>query len=372
MYSIKKVFSPNLVKYIFRFGFELCRFIHHIILQLLLNKEVFIIKKADTKRILITGCAGFIGFHLSLRLLEQGSQIIGIDNINDYYDRRLKYDRLDLLKKYKHFSFINGSINNLELLEELFVQNNFDLVINLAAQAGVRYSLENPGSYIQSNLVGFANILECCKNHQIKHLIYASSSSVYGNNKKTPSSISDRVDEPISLYAATKKANELMAHSYSHTFNLPTTGLRFFTVYGPWGRPDMALFKFANSIVNGQPIEVYNYGNMKRDFTYIDDVVESIVRIIKNGPPNESSSYYKLYNIGNNSPVKLNYFIEILEEQLGIKANIRLLPMVTGEVLETYADIDQLANDIQFSPTTSIEKGIAKFVEWFKEYKKID
>ncbi len=343
-----------------------------MIFQPLLDKEVFNIKKVDTMRILITGCAGFIGFHLSRRLLEQGFQIIGIDNLNDYYDRRLKFDRLELLKKYDHFSFINGSIHEMELLEELFVQYNFDLVINLAAQAGVRYSLENPGSYIQSNLVGFANLLECCKNHQIKHLIYASSSSVYGNNKKTPSSINDRVDQPISLYAATKKSNELMAYSYSHTFNLPTTGLRFFTVYGPWGRPDMALYKFANSITNGQPIDVYNYGNMKRDFTYIDDVVESIVRIIKNGPPNESSSYYKLYNIGNHSPVNLNYFIEVLEKQLGIKANVRLLPMVTGEVLETYADIDQLVNDIQYSPTTSIEDGIAKFVDWFKEYKKID
>ncbi|PEL10791.1 protein CapI [Bacillus sp. AFS017336] len=343
-----------------------------MIFQLLLGKEVFIINKADTKSILITGCAGFIGFHLSKRLLEEGLQIVGIDNINDYYDRWLKFDRLDLLKQYESINFVNGSIDNMDLLMELFEQNDFDLVINLAAQAGVRYSLENPGSYIQSNLVGFANILECCKNHQIKHLLYASSSSVYGNNKKTPSSINDRVDHPISLYAATKKSNELMAHSYSHTFNLPTTGLRFFTVYGPWGRPDMALFKFANSIINGNPIEVYNYGNMKRDFTYIDDVIESIVRIIKNGPPTDSSSYYKLYNIGNHSPVNLNYFIETLEKQLGTKANIQYMPMVPGEVLETYADIDQLVHDIQYSPSTSIEEGIAKFVEWFKEYKKIN
>ncbi|MFB7139740.1 NAD-dependent epimerase/dehydratase family protein [Gottfriedia sp. NPDC056225] len=338
----------------------------------MLGKEVFIINKANKKHILITGCAGFIGFHLSKRLLEEGSQIVGIDNINDYYDTRLKFDRLDFLKQYENFHFVNGSIDKMDLLMELFEQNDFDLVINLAAQAGVRYSLENPGSYIQSNLVGFANILECCKNHQIKHLLYASSSSVYGNNKKTPSSINDRVDQPISLYAATKKSNELMAHSYSHTFNLPTTGLRFFTVYGPWGRPDMALFKFANSIISGHPIAVYNYGNMKRDFTYIDDVIESIVRIIKNGPPTESSSYYKLYNIGNHSPVNLNYFIETLEKQLGTKANIQLMPMVPGEVLETYADIDQLVHDIQYSPSTSIEEGIAKFVEWFKVYKKIN
>ncbi|WP_088072483.1 NAD-dependent epimerase [Gottfriedia luciferensis] len=337
----------------------------------LLGKEVFIIQTA-TNHILITGCAGFIGFHLCRRLLEQGSLIVGIDNINDYYDRSLKNDRLDLLNQYENFSFVKDSIDNKEVLEKLFVDYNFEIVVNLAAQAGVRYSLENPQSYIQSNLVGFANILECCKNHQIKHLIYASSSSVYGNNKKTPSSIHDRVDHPISLYAATKKSNELMAYSYSHTFNLPTTGLRFFTVYGPWGRPDMALFKFANSILNGLPIEVYNYGDMKRDFTYIDDVIESIVRIIKNGPPNELSSFYKLYNIGNHQPVKLNYFIEVLEEQLGRKATVQLLPLNTGEVLETYADIEQLVNDIKYSPNTSIEEGISKFVEWFKAYKKLN
>lgn len=297
--------------------------------------------------------------------------MIGIDNINDYYDRRLKYDRLDILKKYPNFIFVKGSIDNYELLESLFEQYNFEIVINLAAQAGVRYSLENPSSYIQSNLVGFGNILECCKNHQIKHLVYASSSSVYGNNKKIPFSIDDRVDHPINLYAATKKANELMAYTYSHIFNLPTTGLRFFTVYGPWGRPDMAMFKFSNAIINGQPIEVYNYGNMKRDFTYIDDVIESVIRIIENGPPKESDSFYKLYNIGNHNPVKLDYFIDIIEEQLGKKAIKKLLPMNPGEVVETYADIDQLVNDIHYGPTTSIEEGVSKFVKWFKEYKNI-
>ncbi|WP_088042660.1 NAD-dependent epimerase/dehydratase family protein [Bacillus sp. EAC] len=324
-----------------------------------------------SNRFFITGCAGFIGFHLSRRLLEQGFHVLGIDNINDYYDPKLKFDRLNILKKYPNFSFVKGSIDNIELLEGLFKQNEIDIVINLAAQAGVRYSLENPGSYIQSNLVGFANILECCKNHQIKHLIYASSSSVYGNNKQSPSSINDRVDQPISLYAATKKANELMAYTYSHTFNLPTTGLRFFTVYGPMGRPDMALFKFSNAIMNQMPIDVYNYGQMKRDFTYIDDVIESVVRIINNGPPNESTSFYKLYNIGNHNPVNLNYFIEVIEEQLGKKAIIRFSPMIAGEVLETYADIEELVKDIHYRPNTSIEDGISKFVEWYKEYNNI-
>jgi UDP-glucuronate 4-epimerase len=244
-------------------------------------------------------------------------------------------------------------------------------VVNLAAQAGVRYSLENPHSYIQSNLVGFANILDCCKKHQIKHLIYASSSSVYGDNKKIPFSISDRVDHPISLYAATKKANELMAYTYSHLYNLPTTGLRFFTVYGPWGRPDMAAFTFSNAIISQQPIEVYNHGNMKRDFTYIDDVIESMYRLIKKDPPAESLSFYRIYNIGNHQPVQLNYFIQVLEEQLGMKAVVKLLPLQPGDVLETYADIKELVNDINFKPATPIEEGISEFVKWFKHYYKI-
>jgi UDP-glucuronate 4-epimerase len=297
--------------------------------------------------------------------------VLGIDNINDYYDTSLKLDRLRILKKYQNFSFVKGSIENHELLESLFEQNDIDIVVNLAAQPGVRYSFKNPQTYIQSNLVGFANILECCKKHPIKHLIYASSSSVYGNNRKAPSSVSDRVDHPISLYAATKKANELMAYTYSHIYKLPTTGLRFFTVYGPWGRPDMAAIKFSNAIVKQQPIEVYNYGKMKRDFTYIDDVIESVFRLIKKGPPTESFSFYKIYNIGNQQPVALHDFIQMLEAQLGKKAILTLLPLQPGEVLETYADIDELLNDINYKPATPIEEGISKFAKWFKDYKNI-
>jgi len=257
----------------------------------------------------------------------------------------------------------------MELLENLFYQHDFDTVVNLAAQPGVRYSLKNPHKYIQSNIVGFANILECCKKHKIPHLIYASSSSVYGNNKKIPFSVTDRVDNPISLYAATKKANELMAYTYSHLYHLPTTGLRFFTVYGPWGRPDMALFKFANAIVKQQPIEIYNYGNMKRDFTYIEDITESILRLINKGPSPESP--YKIYNIGNNQPVQLNDFIQVLEKHLGKKAIKKLLPIQPGDVPETFADIDELVKDIDYKPQVSIEEGIEKFVEWFKDYYKI-
>jgi UDP-glucuronate 4-epimerase len=319
--------------------------------------------------IFVTGCAGFIGFHLTKRLLDEGFYVIGIDNINDYYDTTLKYDRLKIIMDYPDFRFVKGSIENMELLENLFSQYHFDTVVNLAAQAGVRYSLKNPHKYIQSNIVGFANILECCKKYKIPHLIYASSSSVYGNNKKTPFSVTDRVDNPISLYAATKKANELMAYTYSHLYRLPTTGLRFFTVYGPWGRPDMALFKFADAIVKQQPIEIYNYGNMKRDFTYIDDITESILRLIYRGPSTESP--YKIYNIGNNQPVQLNDFIQVLENHLGKKAIKKLLPMQPGEVPETFADIDELVKDINFKPQVSIEEGIEKFVEWYKDYYKI-
>ncbi|CAH2714711.1 UDP-N-acetylglucosamine 4-epimerase [Neobacillus rhizosphaerae] len=297
--------------------------------------------------------------------------MLGIDNINDYYDTSLKLDRLGILKRHQNFSFVRGSLENLELLESLFEQNDIDIVVNLAAQPGVRYSFKNPQSYIQSNLVGFANILECCKKQPIKHLIYASSSSVYGNNKKAPSSVTDRVDQPISLYAATKKANELMAYTYSHIYKLPTTGLRFFTVYGPWGRPDMAAIKFSNAIINHQPIEVYNYGKMKRDFTYIDDVIESVFRLIKKGPPSEAVSFHKIYNIGNHQPVELNNFIQLLEKHLDKKAVLKLLPLQPGEVLETFADIEELANDINYTPTTTIEEGINKFTKWFKAYKKL-
>lgn len=297
--------------------------------------------------------------------------MLGIDNINDYYDTALKTDRLSILKQYQNFRFVRGSIENQELMESLFEEHDIDIVVHLAAQPGVRYSLTNPHAYIQSNLVGFATILECCKKQQIKHLLYASSSSVYGNNKKSPSSVSDRVDQPISLYAATKKANELMAYTYSHIYKLPTTGLRFFTVYGPWGRPDMAAMTFSNAIIAQQPIEVYNYGLMKRDFTYIDDVIESIFCLIKKEPPSEAASFHKIYNIGNHQPVELNTFIQLLEKQLGKKAVLKLLPLQPGEVLETFADIEELANDINYKPTTSIEEGITKFAKWFKWYKKL-
>jgi UDP-glucuronate 4-epimerase len=327
--------------------------------------------KKFTGGIFVTGCAGFIGFHLSKRLLDEGFYVLGIDNINNYYDTNLKYDRLSILAKYPNFNFIKGSIENLELMESLFDQYAIDMVVNLAAQAGVRYSLENPHVYIQSNLVGFANILECCIKHPIKHLIYASSSSVYGNNKQMPFSVSDRVDNPVSLYGATKKANELLAYSYSQLYQLPTTGLRFFTVYGPWGRPDMAYYKFANAIINQEPIEVYNYGDMKRDFTYIDDIIESMYRLIKKEPPSKSVSYYKIYNIGNNQPVQLKDFIKVLEEQLGKKAVMNLLPLQPGDVLETYADIDDLVRDINYKPITSVDEGIRKFVEWYRKYNHI-
>jgi UDP-glucuronate 4-epimerase len=318
--------------------------------------------------IFITGCAGFIGFHLSKRLLDEGFHVLGLDNLNNYYDPKLKKDRLSILKHYSNFCFVKGSLENLELLESLFEQYKLSTVVNLAAQAGVRYSLINPHMYIQSNLVGFTNILECCKTHQISHLLYASSSSVYGDNKQIPFSVKDRVDKPISLYAATKKSNELLAYTYSHLYKLPATGLRFFTVYGPWGRPDMAIFTFAKAISNQQPIEIYNYGNMKRDFTYIDDVIESIFRLIKKGPPTDNLSPHKIYNIGNNQPVQLNDFIQILEEQIGKKADKKYLPLQPGDVLETFADIDELIKDISYKPIVTIEEGIPKFVNWFKDY----
>lgn len=324
--------------------------------------------KQPSNPIFVTGSAGFIGFHLSKRLLDEGFYVVGIDNVNEYYDAKLKIDRLSMLKNYAHFTFIKGSIENLELLESLFEQYKFRKVVHLAAQAGVRYSLENPHQYIQSNLVGFTNMLECCKKWKIDHLLYASSSSVYGNNKKTPFSIEDRVDQPVSIYAATKKANELMAYTYSHLYNLPATGMRFFTVYGPWGRPDMALFTFAHAIINQRPINVYNHGHMKRDFTYIDDVVESIMRLLKKGPPTDSGTPHKLYNIGNNKPEELNRFIETLEKHLGQQAQKVFLPMQPGDVVETYADITELVKDIHYQPQVSIDEGIKRFVSWFTHY----
>ena len=329
---------------------------------------------------LITGAAGFIGFHLCKRLLDENHNIIGLDNLNNYYDVKLKEDRLNILKKYNNFKFYKASLEDKEAIENIFNNNDISIVINLAAQAGVRYSLENPMAYINSNIVGFINILEACRYNKVKHLIFASSSSVYGLNTHIPFSVHDNIDHPISLYAATKKSNELMAHVYSHLFNLPATGLRFFTVYGPWGRPDMALFLFTRSIFEGKPIKVFNNGNMMRDFTYIDDIIEGIVRLIPKVPkanpdwdsanpdPGTSSAPFRIYNIGNNNPVKLSRFIEIIEEKVGKKAIKEYLPMQPGDVPATYADIDDLMRDVGFKPSTPIEEGIGKFVEWFKEY----
>lgn len=318
------------------------------------------------ERVLVTGSAGFIGFHFSKRLLEEGIAVVGVDSVNDYYDPQLKRDRLSLLKKHSNFQFLNGTLEDYPFIEGVFNKFELDAVVHLAAQAGVRYSLENPHAYIQSNIVGFTNMLECCKNHNINHLLYASSSSVYGANKKVPFSTEDRVDHPVSLYAATKKSNELMASTYSHLYQLPTTGLRFFTVYGPWGRPDMALFSFTDKIAKKEPIQIYNYGNMKRDFTYVDDVVESMYRLLKKGPSKDN--LYKLYNIGNNKPVQLNYFVQLIEENLGMKADKKYLPMQPGEVEETYADIDDLIKDIDYKPVTSIEDGVKFFMKWYKDY----
>jgi len=340
-------------------------------------------KKLDNiKTYLVTGSAGFIGFYLSKRLLNEGCSVIGLDNLNDYYDVNLKKDRLNILKQHEQFKFKYVDLKDKEKLEDIFKENKIDIVVNLAAQAGVRYSLQNPDVYIQSNVVGFLNILEMCRHYKIDHLVYASSSSVYGLNVKMPFSVHDNVDHPLSLYAATKKSGELMAHTYSHLYGLPTTGLRFFTVYGPWGRPDMALFLFTEAILNDKPIKVFNYGKMKRDFTYIDDIIEGVVRVLNNPPqpnpnwdktnpdPGTSSAPYKVYNIGNNNPVELMKFIETLEEKLGKKAEKKFLPMQDGDVPETYADIDDLVKDFGFKPSTSLNDGIERFVEWYKEYYK--
>ncbi len=329
--------------------------------------------------ILITGGAGFIGFHLSKALLDKGNTVTGIDNLNDYYDPELKKARIGILEKNDNFSFILMNIADREAVKQVFNSNKFDMVVNLAAQAGVRYSIDNPYAYVDSNLVGFANILEGCRHSMPKHLIYASSSSVYGANKKMPFSTDDNVDHPVSLYAATKKSNELMAHAYSYLYSIPVTGLRFFTVYGPWGRPDMAYFKFTKAILEGNSIDVYNHGNMERDFTYIDDIVKGVMRIMELPPVNNanisggnkrktSGIPFKLYNIGNNKPVKLNYFIETLEKIIGRKAVKNMLPMQPGDVPATYADIDKLKTDTGFRPETSIEAGLERFVAWYRQY----
>lgn len=336
-------------------------------------------------KILVTGAAGFIGFYVSKILLSKGHNVIGIDNINNYYDPNLKFSRLNELgisstdasifnekckSEIDNFSFYRMNIEDRIELPKLFKKEKFDIVCNLAAQAGVRYSIENPETYVDSNLVGFLNILECCRQGRIKHLVYASSSSVYGLNKKIPFSTDDYVDKPISLYAATKKSNELMAHTYSHLFKIQTTGLRFFTVYGPWGRPDMAMFLFTDAIINDKPINVFNYGKMERDFTYIDDIAEGVTRVIEKTLKNriDNNDYYKIYNIGNNSSVNLLNFIKEIEINLGKVATKNMMPMQPGDVEQTWADVDQLINDYDYCPNTSIKAGVKSFIKWYKEY----
>lgn len=333
-------------------------------------------------KVLITGAAGFIGYHLATKLCNLGYDVTGLDNLNNYYDTELKHSRLNILKSLRNFAFVQIDLVNLKAINELFEVSRFDYVINLAAQAGVRYSLLNPHAYLDSNLHGFLNILEACRLHGVKHLVYASSSSVYGANKKVPFSVHDKTDHPISLYAASKKANELMAHTYSALYKLPTTGVRFFTVYGPYGRPDMALFIFTKAILEGKPIQIYNNGRMKRDFTFVDDIVEGLARLIIKIPtpdsswnamdpdPAKSFAPYRLYNIGNNQPVELMRFIEIIEEKTGKKAIKEFMPIQPGDVQETFADIDDLVSIVDFKPATKIEEGISKFVDWYKEYYK--
>lgn len=346
-------------------------------------------------KILVTGTAGFIGFHTLFKLADRCDQIIGIDAINDYYDVNLKYGRLaesgidrDAVEynkpvkstKFDNYTFIKLNLEDREAMNRLFEKEKFTHVCNLAAQAGVRYSIENPYAYIDSNINGFINILECCRNYGVEHLVYASSSSVYGLNEKIPFSTSDNVDHPVSLYAATKKSNELMAHAYSHLYKIPVTGLRFFTVYGPWGRPDMAYFSFSEAISCGRPINIFNNGDMMRDFTYIDDIVEGVVRVISlipesnpgwsgmNPDPSSSKAPYKIYNIGNNNPVRLLDFVKVLEKELGREAVKNFLPMQAGDVYATYADVDDIARATGFRPSTSVEQGIKKFISWYKSY----
>jgi len=349
-------------------------------------------------KILVTGTAGFIGSHLAIKLLDRGDEVVGLDNINDYYDIRVKYGRLQRAgiiesledgnsieynkilqsSKYKNYKFIKLNLEDRDNINRLFKDEKFDTVINLAAQAGVRYSLTNPHAYIDSNIVGFLNILEACRDNSIKNLTYASSSSVYGLNEEQPFSTKANVDHPISLYAASKKSNELMAHTYSHLYNIPTTGLRFFTVYGPWGRPDMALYLFTKAIIEDKAIDVFNYGNMQRDFTYIDDIVEGVIRVNDSPPkpnpnwdhkdPSRSSAPYKIYNIGNNNPVKLMDFIEAIEKKLGKKAKKNMLPIQAGDVPSTYADVNDLIEDLGYKPNTSIEEGVSNFIDWYLDF----
>lgn len=334
-------------------------------------------------RVLVTGTAGFIGSTLAIQLLERGDEVIGVDNLNDYYEVGLKEARLARLTVYPNFTDIRLSVEDREGMEQLFLKYKPQRVVHLAAQAGVRYSLENPHAYIDSNIVGFMNILEGCRHHKVENLVYASSSSVYGANESMPFSVHDNVDHPVSLYAATKKANELMAHTYSHLYGVPTTGLRFFTVYGPWGRPDMALFLFTKSILDGKPIDVFNYGNHRRDFTYIDDIVEGVIRTLdqvaapnaewdgQNPDPGTSKAPYRIYNIGSNNPCELLRYIEVIEDCLGKKAEKNLLPLQPGDVPDTYANVDALIQDVDYKPSTPLEEGIAKFVAWYRDYYKV-
>ncbi len=324
-------------------------------------------------KVLVTGAAGFIGMTTALRLLERGDEVVGLDNLNDYYEVALKEKRLAQLQAHERFTFVRADVADRAAMAELFERQHFERVIHLAAQAGVRYSLENPHAYVDANLLGFINILEGCRHGKVQHLVYASSSSVYGGNTKMPFAESDSVDHPVSLYAATKKANELMAHSYSHLYALPTTGLRFFTVYGPWGRPDMALFLFTKAILEGQPINVFNHGHMRRDFTYVDDIVEGVVRVLDRVPQGADgtgagAAPYRVFNIGNNQPVQLLDFVACLEKALGRQAEKRMLPLQDGDVPETYADTDALATWVGFVPKTSIEHGIGRFVAWYRDY----
>jgi len=329
---------------------------------------------AQGNRVLVTGCAGFIGFHLSKKLIELGYEVLGLDNLNQFYDEGLKQARLNILRSLSAFTFIKGDIADLQFIQELFQREEFGPVVHLAAQAGVRYSLENPYLYVTSNLAGFVNLMEAAYKRNLPHFVYASSSSVYGANQKTPFSENDNVDSPVSLYAATKKSNELIAHVYSHLYGVPLTGLRFFTVYGPWGRPDMALFKFCKAILKGEAIDVYNHGKMLRDFTYVDDVVEGVVRVMNNPPGlnntvlNRSSAPARVYNIGNNQPVELLKLIQIMEEKIGRKTKLNMLPMQAGDVPVTYANIDELSQAVGYRPNTPIEVGVSRFVDWYREH----
>jgi len=335
-------------------------------------------------KVLVTGAAGFIGSHLSIRLLERGDEVVGLDNLNDYYEVSLKEARLARFSDHENFRLVKMDLSDRQGMEDLFAEEKFDKVVNLAAQAGVRYSIENPHAYIDSNIVGFTNVIEGCRHHKVKHLVYASSSSVYGANETMPFSVHDNVDHPLSLYAASKKANELMAHTYSNLFDLPTTGLRFFTVYGPWGRPDMALFLFTKAILEGKAIDVFNHGKMRRDFTYVDDIVEGVIRVLDNTAkanpewsginpdPGSSKAPWKVYNIGNSSPVELMDYIGAIEKALGMEAKKNFMPLQDGDVPATFADVEDLVRDVGYKPDTSVEEGVAMFVKWYLDYYQIE